>query len=79
MGRGMMLRLIAIAGLFSFAVYGEARAQPAAPPNPQEQIERTIGNLFITNTTLQAQLQEAKTQIAELKKQLEEAKKVSAK
>ena len=56
-----------------------AQSQPVAPPNPQEQIERTIGNLFITNTTLQAQLQDAKAQIVELKKQLEEAKKVSSK
>ncbi len=52
-------------------------AQPAASPSnaAQEQIERTIGNLFITNTNLQAQLAQAQNVISDLKKQLEEAKK----
>lgn len=45
------------------------------PPTPQETIERTIGNLFVANTNLQAQLAAAQAQIADLKKQLDEAKK----
>lgn len=50
-----------------------------ATPNPQEQIERTIGSLFVANTNLQAQLAAANAQIADLKKQIEDAKKAPQK
>jgi peptidoglycan hydrolase CwlO-like protein len=63
-----MIRLFAFALSFLLIV-GSADAQTAAPPNPQEQIERTIGNLFIANTNLTSQVQSLQAQIAEMQKQ----------
>lgn len=53
-----------------------AQQQPVIP-QAQEQIERTIGSLFMTNINLNAQLAQAQAQIADLRKQIDEAKKVN--
>ena len=45
--------------LLSLLTASPAFAQTTPPNNPQAQIEQTIGNLFITNTNLQAQLAQA--------------------
>lgn len=42
------------------------------PSNPQEQIERTIGSLFIANTNLTSQVQSLQVQIAEMQKRIKE-------
>ncbi len=47
-----------------------ANAQAPEAAAAQEQIERTIGNLVIANANLSAQLQQARTVIAELQKKL---------
>lgn len=43
-----------------------------AQANPQEQIERTIGNLVVTNASLNSQLAQAQVEIADLKKKIKE-------
>ena len=47
---------------------------PIQSVNPQEQVERTIGSLFVQNTTLMAQVQSLQMQLTDLKKQLADAK-----
>ncbi len=49
----------------------------ALADDPQVQIERTIGNLFVVNTTLKAQLDAAQVRIKELEaKEKPDAKQV---
>lgn len=52
-----------------------AVAQPAPVTNPQEQLERLIGQLVTNNINLQAQVQAATARADALQKQIDEAKK----
>lgn len=61
--------LIAV-GLSLFAA-SSALAQQQ-PPNPQQQIEQTIGNLFITNTNLSAQLAALQAELAKANARIKE-------
>lgn len=68
-----MVKYVFIALSLLFATAAHAQQQPFAS-NPQEQIERTIGNLFIANTNLTSQVQSLQVQLAETQKQLAEEK-----
>lgn len=47
---------------------------PPPPINPEEQIDRTLGTLYRQNLSLQAQLQQAQQQLANVKNELEKVK-----
>lgn len=75
------MRKIAVSLLLAVVFAGVASAQlqggPLATPNAQEQIERTLGQLFVLNAQAQAQIAAQAQQIAELQKQLKAAQQVS--
>jgi hypothetical protein len=50
-----------------------ALAQTQPPPNPQDQIERAIGNLFVSGINLAAQLQGANARATALMEELAKA------
>lgn len=59
--------------LAAIAIPNLALAQQLPPPpNPQEQIERTIGNLFIANTNLTAQLQSMQANLTKAQERIKE-------
>lgn len=49
-----------------------ALAQQQPLTNPQEQIEKTIGSLFVANTNLTAQLQQAQIELAKAQARIKE-------
>lgn len=59
-----------IIGLSLFAATSALAQQQ--PPNPQQQIEQTIGSLFITNTNLSAQLAALQAELAKANARLKE-------
>lgn len=70
-----MKKLALAISLLPSLAWGQPATSP--PPNPQEQIERTIGNLFVTNTNLAAQLQVTQMNLNKAQeriKELEQAK-----
>lgn len=67
-----MKRLV-LAALAAVVFATSVAAQPAAS-SAQEQVERTIGNLVISNATLQDQVRQAQATIAALQKELAAAK-----
>lgn len=58
--------------LLSLLTATSALAQQSPVPNPQEQIERTIGGLFVANTNLTSQVQALQAQLAEMQKRIKE-------
>lgn len=63
-----MKKLILAAALIPTLALAQASA-------PQETIERTIGNLFIANINLQAQVTDLQKQLSVAQKQIEDLKK----
>lgn len=63
---------LVISGISTAAI---AQQQPATQPSEaQVQLERTIGNLVVSNITMSGQLQQAQAMIIDLQKQLAAAK-----